>query len=425
MKICVLGLTHLGTVIAICASQKHDVLAFDYDDAVAENSAQGKLPVFEAGLQELQEKSLKEGKLKYSGFPDDIAGSDALWVCYDTPVNEQNQGDVGFVLEKLESVLCFLKTGARILLSSQLPVGTCGKLEKSYPQFKWAVSPENLQLGKAVKCFMEPERVIIGVRELGEDAFQWTSMFPDSARSFVWMSPESAEMTKHALNCFLSMSIAFANEVGRICEKTGADVRDVERALKSDVRIGPNARLQAGSAYEGSSLAREVSNLTNIGKQYVCGLSLIPAIAESNNKHRNWTFDKVDSLFPAGRPKFKAALLGLTFKPGTHTIKRSGAIALAKQLHEAGYKVSAYDPANPELPKEFQFIEKAVSVEQAVFDADVAVLCTPWPEFLKVDWKRVVERGMRQRVIVDANGFLNEVLHGVQVEYKSVGRPSL
>jgi UDPglucose 6-dehydrogenase len=421
MKICVLGLTHLGTVTAICSANTHQVTAYDKREVVVFEAEMGRLPIFEEGLGTFWGHNYLDGRLKFTSDPKKACEEvDLLWVCLDTPVGEDNVGRPEEVLDEVRVLMRYLKPSGIVLLSSQLPVGTCAKMEKEFPAHYWAVSPENLQLGKAVKCFLEPERVVVGFKWCEEYGERIKAAFPSSANVFIWTSPETAEMVKHALNCHLSMSIAFANEIGRVCEKVGADVRTVEKALKSDVRIGPNARLQAGGAYEGSSLAREVSNVTRIGAEHGCDLKLIPAIAISNDTHRAWTFNKVTSLF-TGQPKLKIALLGLTFKAGTHTLNRSGAVDLARKLHAAGYKVSAYDPSNPVLPEVLQFIELATSVEQAVFEADAAVLCTPWPEFKKVDWERAVVRGMRNRVLVDPNGFLVDTLKGIDITHHTVG----
>ena len=419
MKICVLGLTHLGTVNGICAAGRHEVVVYDESLALAAKASRGELPVFEPGLQELWKQATEVTKsLLFSNTPEyAVLGAQLLWVCLDTPVSEKNEADVESVLRQVRVLLKYLDRDVRVLLSSQLPVGTCAKLEKEYPQFRWAVSPENLQLGKAVGCFLSPGRVVFGYR--GEPDRVFGDLFPGTHEE-LWMTPESAEMTKHALNCFLSMSIAFSNEVGRVCERVGADVREVEEALKSDVRIGPNARLRAGGAYEGSSLAREVANLTRIGEEQECNLQLIPAIKISNDVHRGWALKKIVDTFNLRPFGPKVALLGLTFKPGTHTVRRSAALDLAKKLHEAQFRVSAYDPVNPELPEEFSFIEKCSTIKEALVGAAVGVLCTPWPEFKAIDWKSAVEF-MHEPWIIDASSFLTQQLVGTGIRHTSVG----
>lgn len=282
MKVCVLGLWHLGIVTAAClASGGHHVVGLDFDESVIANLKKGKLPLFEPGLEELVKNGIAENKL---GFSTDIkqAVSDAqvIWVTYDTPVDEDDRADVDFVIERISRLFPDLEAGQQILISSQLPVGSARRLEllleEARPNLSvsFSYSPENLRLGKAISVFTQPDRVVIGVRN-EESKKIFSQLLAPFTERIEWMSVESAEMTKHALNAFLAASVTFINEIAAICEQVGADAKEVERGLKSEARIGPKAYLGPGGAFAGGTLARDVAFLTQLGKQYDVPVQLL------------------------------------------------------------------------------------------------------------------------------------------------------
>ena len=229
------------------------------------------------------------------------------------------------------------------MLSSQMPVGTCKKLSAEFPQFSFACTPENLQLGRALDAFRKPERIVVGARgEQAQKKLQW--LLGHFSTNLILVSPESAEIVKHALNSFLALSISFINEIARVCELMGADARQVEAGLKSDIRIGPRAYLSPGPAFAGGTLARDVATLSELGTQMGEKLILIPAIKQSNDQHKNWALQKLQRLL--GELKGKTiAVLGLTYKPLTDTLRRSSSVELCLRLVEQSCGVRAFDPA--------------------------------------------------------------------------------
>ena len=185
-----------------------------------------------------------------------------LWLCYDTPVNENDEADVDFVLARLRRALPHLPKGALVLISAQMPVGTCRKLEAEFPQFHFAYSPENLRLGKAIDAFEKAERVVVGIRNDAKKPLL-EELFAPFTPQILFMRTESAEMVKHALNSFLALSITFINEIARLGEHVGADAREVSAGLKSEPRIGPKAYLGPGGPFAGGTLARDVVHSPN------------------------------------------------------------------------------------------------------------------------------------------------------------------
>ena len=421
LKITILGLWHLGTVTAACCAKHFRVVGLDYDAANITNLSEGKAPLFEPGLNELLAAGLASKSLSFTADPKlACADADMLWLCTDTPVNENDESDVDSVLDQLRRALPHLRAGAMVLISSQLPVGTCSRLEKEFPQFHFACSPENLRLGKAIESFEKAERVVVGSRtDAPKEKLQ--QLFAPFSPQVLFMRTESAEMVKHALNSFLAVSITFINEIARLCELTGADAKEVSAGLKSEARIGPRAYLGPGGPFAGGTLARDVVTLTKIANERNETLALIPAIKQSNDQHRSWTFRRLQTRFGDLRGK-RFAVLGLTYKPGTDTLRRSAAIELCQQLLAAGAKVQACDPAVKSLPPELGGIALVNGIEAALQQADAAVVCTEWPEFRSADWTAPAV-AMRQRVFIDANRFLEKELKGVPgVEHLSVGR---
>ncbi len=422
-QVVVLGLWHLGSVTAACCAKHFATIGLDFDEELVAGLRQGHAPVFEPDLNEL----IAQGTQKHSlSFTTDAraacANADVLWLTYDTPVNDHDESDVTFVLDRLRRALPHLPNGALVLISSQLPVGTCASLEKEFPQFHFACSPENLRLGRALDAFEKAERVIVGLRTDAKRALL-EQLFQPFTPQVLFMRTESAEMVKHALNSFLAVSITFINEIARLCEHTGADAKEVSAGLKSDIRIGPKAYLGPGGPFAGGTLARDVVSLTQIAQRNGEHIDLIPAIKRSNDLHRGWAFRKLQSRLGNLRGQ-TIAVLGLVYTPNTDTLRRSAAVELCLQLLAAGAHVQAFDPALKSLPSELAGITLAPELPAALQDADAAVICTEWPSFREANWSGLIP-ALRRPLIVDANNFLAASLHQLpNVEHISVGRPT-
>jgi UDPglucose 6-dehydrogenase len=421
MNLAVVGLWHLGCVTSACAAQHFPVTALDFDEAVVAQLNQGQAPLFEPGLNELIASGLAAQKLRFtSDAKTACAQADILWLTYDTPVNDQDESDVALVLDRLRRCLPHLPKGALVLISSQLPVGTCRRLETEFPQFHFACSPENLRLGRALDAFTKAERVVAGIRDEGKKALLQT-LFAPFTPQILFMRTESAEMVKHALNSFLAVSITFINEIARLCEQVGADAKEVSAGLKSEARIGPKAYLGPGGPFAGGTLARDVVTLTKLAAETNETLALIPAIKQSNDQHRGWAGRRLQARLRDLRGK-TIGVLGLTYTPHTDTLRRSAAVELCHQLRQSGAVVRAFDPAIKQRPMELSGLEVVTSVAAALAGADAAVLCTEWPEFRQAPWAELLHR-MKQPVVVDANRFLEKELKDQPgVEHLSVGR---
>ena len=414
----------MGCVTAACCARHFEVAGLDFDQEKIAQLNFGKAPIFEQGLDELLAEGLAAGRLNFTtDIAKACATTDVLWVCEDTPVNDKDEADVDLVFDRIRSCLPHLPTGATILISSQLPVGSCARLQSEIVDhhFEVACSPENLRLGQALSIFQKPDRVVVGATS-GSNRKKLGELFKPFSDRLVWMSPASAEVTKHAINGFLALSISYTNEVARLCEVMGADAKEVEQGLKSESRIGPNAYVSAGAAFAGGTLARDIVFMTALGEEKALGLKLIPSVKVSNDQHRRWELEHLSTLFK-NPPTTKIALFGLTYKPGTDTLRRSRAVELAKQLEEIGFQVSAYDPFVKDLSEEPSLqIKLSQDPAEALRNADGLVVCTKWPQFLDLPWDSLLAQ-MNQKLVLDAERFVDQkVKHIVDCRYFCVGK---
>jgi len=428
MRVVVYGLWHLGSVTAAClAAAGHDVIGLDPDAHVIASLAKGCPPIDEPGLASLVGDGLASGRLRFTTDANEaLPAADVLWVTFDTPVNDRDEADVAFVRARLEEIAGALGPGTLVLASSQVPVGFTRALAHDWRhrRLRFAYSPENLRLGKAIEAFRTQERVIVGVESDG-DRDVLAPLFQPFATSIEWMSIESAEMTKHALNAFLATSVTFINEIARLCEVTGADAKQVERGLKSEGRIGKRAYLAPGNAFAGGTLARDVRYLVGFGHEHHRPTPLFDGVLASNERQLHWLREKVLELV-GGADQAVVALLGLTYTPGTSTLRRSAAVDLASWLRGRGVTVRAFDPAIHALPPELRStIELSGDALGALAGADVAVIATKWPEFKALTPDTVVKT-MRHARLIDQSWFLAQTLSSdPRIQYIATGKSSV
>jgi UDPglucose 6-dehydrogenase len=429
VRVVVQGLWHLGSVTAACLAEAgHQVTGLDHDPATVERLGQGQAPVSEPGLNDLIGRNLAAGRLTFTTDVAAVASAEVVWVAHDTPVDSDDRADVDFVTKQVERLFPHLSAGTVVLISAQMPVGTAAKLETAFRAVRpgvavsFACSPENLRLGKAIQVFTQPDRVVVGVRDQAAKARIAGLLAPITDR-IEWMSVESAEMTKHALNAFLAVSVTFANEIASVCEQVGADAKEVERGLKTEMRIGPRAYLAPGSAFAGGTLARDIAFLSGIGQAHGLDLPLVASVRPSNQAHKHWARRRLGQALGA-LPGISVAVWGLTYKPGTDTLRRSASVELCEDLASQGVRVLAFDPAVKALPAELSSkLQLADSALAAVADASALVVATEWPEFQTIDVDSVLSV-MKRKLILDPNRFLaSKLANRTDVEYLAVGVP--
>jgi UDPglucose 6-dehydrogenase len=430
MNICVLGLWHLGSVTAAgLAALGHRVVGLDFDEARIADLNKGIAPIFEPGLEELIVRGVTSGKLRFSSTANDTKDIDVLWVTYDTPVDDDDNADADLVMARIEQALLELRTEALVLVSSQLPVGSIRRLEQAASlhggaeQPRVAYSPENLRLGKAVNDFLHPSRIVVGVRS-NRDKELLHQLLGTITESIEWMSVESAELTKHAINAFLATSVAFSNEIASICESVGADAKEVERGLKTENRIGPRAYLSPGAAFAGGTLARDIAFLNRTARAHGTLTPLLSSVLPSNNAHKLWAQRKLRALF-ADLSEATVAVWGLTYKPGTDTLRRSMSVELCDWMIGEGAAIHVHDPMAKNLPERWcGAVERYDDPIAAVHGAHALVMATEWPVYLTISSEQLLQC-TDCLVVLDANRFLPHfgAIEG-RLRYFAVGMPS-
>jgi UDPglucose 6-dehydrogenase len=427
-KIVVAGMWHLGCVTAACLADKaYQVVGFDTSEEVVKNLNHLILPIYEPGLDALMNASLNRGNLTFSSDINTFENADIVWIAFDTPVNEHDEADTDYVIQFIQSIFKVVKPGAIFVISSQLPVGSIKFLDetfrKNYPQknLDFVSMPENLRLGKAIEIFQSPERIIVGLdNPLIKDSLE--NILLEFSSNIIWMSVASAEMTKHAINSFLALSVTFINEIATICELTGADAGEVEKGLKSEQRIGPKAYLKPGMAFAGGTLARDIAYLSKISSSHGFEACLLNAVKQSNDLHKTWLKERINSIVGNLKGK-KIGVLGLTYKPGTNTLRRSSAVEICQWLVQQGVRVEVYDPAIKKLPEGFnldiRIHEAPLSLLQ---NLDALVVATECPEFNEIDYS-CLSFDDSQCAVFDGNRYLNKHFeNNPKFKYFSVGR---
>ena len=427
IQISVVGLWHLGSVTASCLAQKgYDVNAYDHDENIINNFNKGVLPIYEPGLEDLMNINKTKGNLSFSSDLLSISNSELIWVTYDTPVNDQDIADVEWVINNTIALFPYFKEDSIVLISSQLPVGSISYLESIFlnkfpdKNVSFACSPENLRLGKAIDVFMNPDRIIVGIRN-EKAKTKLNHILSTITDNIKWMKVESAEMTKHALNAFLATSVVFINELAVLCEHVGASANEVEQGLKSEFRIGKKAYLRPGSAFDGGTLARDLRYLVEKEIEHNLSSIFFSSILQTNENHKSWVVNKLSAEFPSLKDK-KIGILGLTYKPGTNTLRRSTAIEICNLLHNKGANITAFDPSITNLPSNLEnFITLESVIDNVIIGKDAVIVATEWPVFKELstfDFSRLTN----ELLIFDANSFLQNELNIPGIKYITIGK---
>lgn len=411
---------HLGCVASVCLAELgNKVTCTDFDPKTILNLQKGLPPLFEPKLENFIKKNIKRARLNFTNnFKEAVTNSDYFFITFDTPVNEKDKSDLTLIYDACKLIAQYSTSkNPYIVIVSQVPVGTCEKLkdlirkENSNLIPKIIYNPENIRLGNAIKTFMFPDRIIIG-SENKKDANKLIHLYKKIKSPKYVMSLESAEMVKHALNSYLATSISFVNEIANLCEVTGANVSDVVKGLKSDKRISKNAPLNPGLGFAGGTLARDIQVLIKVGKKYKVKTKIINATLEVNNGRIKQTLNKIKSA-SNDLKEIKGGILGLTYKPGTSTLRRSISVELAKTLQKAGISIKAYDPMisngvnNGDTLKSIKLVK---SPYDAAKDSNFLLIATEWPEFKNLDLKRIYSlmlNGKTKPVLIDTKNFLN------------------
>ncbi len=415
-KVCVIGLWHLGCVTSAClANFGYNVIGYDKDKKVIKNLVKGKAPILESGLNKLIKKNVNSKKLQFSNnIKEVVSDANYILLTIDTPVDEQDRIDLSPVNDMIDEISKFMTDQVTIIICSQIPVGTSKKyievIKQSRPDIRFGLAycPENLRLGNAIKKFKNPDRIIIGVenKETGKKVIKFFDILNCPK---IIMSLEEAEMTKHAINAFLATCISFVNSIGNLCNKMGIDMRKVSDGLMSEDRIGNKLPLRAGMGFAGGTLGRDLRILEKLGKQKRNKMRLIESVLKINHEQNVLIVSKLEEIFHS-LEGLTICILGLTYKAGTNTLRRSTSIEIINELLISNSKIRVHDPSISEIKSITNNNFKIYNDPYlAVKGVDILIILTDWPEFQKLNYKKIY-KDMKRPMILDVKNCLNEIM---------------
>ena len=438
MNIAIVGTGYVGLVSGACFAETGvNVTCVDVDAAKIERLKQGDIPIYEPGLDELVRKNVAAGRLT---FTTDLAQvlneQEIVFSAVGTPPDEDGSADLKYVLQVARTIGQNINKYIVVVTKSTVPVGTARKVRQAIEEelqkrgvsvpFDVASNPEFLKEGNAIKDFMSPDRVVVGVEsEKAKKAL--TRLYkPFLINNFrvIFMDIPSAEMTKYAANSMLATRISFMNDIANLCELVGADVNMVRAGIGSDTRIGRKF-LYAGCGYGGSCFPKDVKALIKTADQNGYSMEVLKAVERVNERQKGVLFQKLQKAFDGESLKGKTiAVWGLSFKPETDDMRESTALVMIDKLLQAGCVVRAYDPiAMDECRRRIgDQISYCRNMYDAVIDADALLLLTEWKEFRLPSWG-VIRKAMRRPLVIDGrNIFDTEELEENQFEYHCIGK---
>lgn len=323
MKIAVIGLWHLGTITSLCLAKiGHKIVAFDKKNII--KKFQNKILPIDEPL--VRSTFNKKKNITFDHELKNLSKFKVVWITYDSIIDEKDSSNPNQILEKIKIILKYLSKNTLLIISSQIPIETISKLEKFEKLYikkniDIAYIPENLRLGNSIKLFLKPDRLIIGKRNQVKNKKKILSLLRKIRCKKIFVTPESAEMTKHVINSFLALSISFINEIGQISRIYKIPFQDLEKAVKTDQRIGTKSYLSIGNAYSGGTLARDVNFLLKDSIKLNTNNKILKSINTSNNLHSSWFKDFIKSNL--NNRKKKILQIGLGYKDKTTTLRRS------------------------------------------------------------------------------------------------------
>ena len=436
MKIAIVGTGYVGLVSGACfAEMGIDVTCVDIDSVKIKNLINGIIPIYEPGLEQIVKRNVAEGRLHFTtDLADCIDGVSAVFCAVGTPPDEDGSADLKYVLDVARTFGRNINKYTILVTKSTVPVGTSAKIKAEINRelaergmsvpFEVASNPEFLKEGAAIKDFMSPDRVVIGIESDRARKVMERLYRPFLLNNFrvIFMDIASAEMTKYAANSMLATRISFMNDIANRCELVGADVNMVRKGIGTDARIG-NKFLYAGCGYGGSCFPKDVKALIHTGKEHGYKMRIIEAVEEVNELQKSIVFRKLKDALGNLKGR-RIGMWGLAFKPETDDMREAPALVVIEKLLEAGATVVAYDPvAVPEARRRLgDRIEYALDMYDTAVDADAIALMTEWKQFRVPSWN-VLHKVMRGNIIVDGRNIYDPAeLAEEGFEYHCIGK---
>jgi len=445
MKIAIVGTGYVGLVSGTCfAEMGVDVTCIDINVQKIENLTKGIIPIYEPGLEDMVLRNVKAERLHFSTQIADVLDNvQVVFSAVGTPSDADGSADLKYVLEVASTIGQNMQQYILLVTKSTVPVGTATLVRQTIQaeldkrgvsiEFDVASNPEFLKEGDAIKDFMSPDRVVVGVET--ERAKELISKLyrPFLLNNFrvIFMDILSAEMTKYAANAMLATRISFMNDIANLCELVGADVNMVRKGIGSDQRIGGKF-LYAGCGYGGSCFPKDVKALIQTADQNGYELRVLKAVEEVNAYQKQVLFHKLQKYLPGNLEGKTITIWGLSFKPNTDDMREAPSLVLIEKLLQAGCHVRVFDPEAMHEAKHYIYSKMAISTDNtdmyfatdiydAVLDADALLLVTEWKEFRMPSWG-VVKKTMKGSLILDGrNIYDKDEMKELGFVYEAIG----
>ena len=416
MKITILGSGYVGLVSGTCFSEfGFDVCCVDKDSNKINNLKNNIIPIYEPGLENLVKKNSAANRLSFSNnINKNIKEADVVFVAVGTPARRgDGHADLSYVYEAAEQIAKNLSGYTLVVTKSTVPVGTGDKVKNIIKQtnpeanFDIVSNPEFLREGNAIEDFMRPDRVIVGCETKKAKAIISTIYKPLYLieTPIIFTDLKTAELIKYSANAFLAVKISYINQMADLCEKVGADIRDVARGIGLDKRIGSKF-LHPGPGYGGSCFPKDTLALIETSKRNNTNISIVETVVKYNQQRKYDMAKKIITILKSDHENKKVSILGLAFKPETDDMRDSPCLDIIPRLQEKGIKISAFDPvAMDEAKKIFKDIEFAKNMDSCLKDSDALVILTEWNEFRSLSPSQL--NGMKGNLLIDMRNALN------------------
>lgn len=437
MKIAIVGTGYVGLVTGTCfAEMGMEVYCVDIDRRKIDNLKNGIIPIYEPGLEELVVRNHEVGRLHFTTELREVLDEvEIVFSAVGTPPDEDGSADLKYVLDVARTIGQTMTKYLLVVTKSTVPVGTAQKIKQTILDeqagrgvsidFDIASNPEFLKEGAAVKDFMHPDRIVVGVESDCAKNLMEKLYHPFMLNNFriIYMDVPSAEMTKYAANAMLATRISFMNDMANLCEIIGADVNMVRKGIGADTRIG-SSFLYAGCGYGGSCFPKDVKALIRTADEQGYPMRILQAVETVNEHQKTVLYRKLEQYYRGNLSGKKVAMWGLAFKPETDDMREAPSLVLIDLLLKAGCRVTAYDPvAIPEAKRRIgDRIHYAKDIYEAVNDADVLMIVTEWKEFRLPSWPKIKQQ-MKTPLILDGRNIYN--IHEIEeagFTYHCIGR---
>ena len=432
MKLCMIGTGYVGLVSGVCFSDLgNTVYCVDNNKNKIDLLNDGKVPIYEPGLEEILKKNYKEKRLIFTtDLKKAVLNSDIIFICVGTPtLKNSDSADLKYVFNVVKQLKKLISRYKIIVTKSTVPVCTGDKIENILSNLTnknlvdVVSNPEFLREGEAIRDFIHPDRVIIGTNSkkankkmnaLYAPIIKKTSRYYNTSR-------RGAELIKYASNAFLATKITYINELANLCEKTGVDIKDISVGMGSDQRIGERF-LRAGPAYGGSCFPKDTRALINTANQFKTDLSIVKSVVKSNNKRKILLTKRLENILNNKLKNKVITFLGVTFKPNTDDMREASSIPMIKYLNKNNSKIRYHDPSGEKNEfKKLKNVKYYKDIQSACFNSDLIVLHTEWNDFRLLNFKKLVKKS-NFKIFDMRNMYSPSKMKNLKIKYFGIGR---